>query len=91
MIEPLTENSRRNVNNHRNCYTIAMDVLREILTWSKNRPEWQRDALRRLVLVGELEDEDIDALTKICKSAHGLAEEQEKILLGKEHLPTNGA
>ncbi len=68
-----------------------MDVLGEILAWSKDRPEWQRDALRRLVLTGELGDEDIDALTEICKSAHGLAEEQEKTPLGKKHLPNTAA
>ena len=54
-----------------------MDVLAEILTWSKDRPDWQRDALRRLVLTGELDEADIDSLTEICKSAHGLADEQE--------------
>lgn len=68
-----------------------MDVLGEILIWSKKRPEWQRDALRRLVSASVLEDGDIDALTEICKNAHGLAEEREKIPLGKEHLPTNSA
>ena len=68
-----------------------MDVLSEILTWSKNRPDWQRDALRRLVLNGELDDADIDALTEICKSAYGLACEQELVHLGTEHLPNDGA
>jgi len=48
-------------------------VLREILEWSQDRPIWQGDALRRLVLQGELTDEDILALAEICKSAHGLA------------------
>ena len=66
-------------------------MLGEILAWSKDRPEWQRDAVRRLLLTGELGDEDIDALTEICKSAHGLAEDQEKTPLAKEHLPTNAA
>ena len=68
-----------------------MDVLAEILTWSKDRPDWQRDALRRLVLAGELDEADIDSLTEICKSAHGLAGEQEVVHLGKEHLPADGA
>lgn len=67
-----------------------MDVLTEILNWSKDRPAWQRDALRRLVLNSELVKDDIDALTEIAKSAHGLAEPPEAISLGKEHLPTNG-
>ena len=67
-----------------------MDVLREILQWSESRPDWQRDALRRLVLNSELEDTDIAALTEICKNAHGLAEDQEHKPLCKEHIPTIG-
>ena len=67
-----------------------MNVLAAILNWSKDRPAWQRDALRRLVLKGELDNDDIGALTEIAKNAHGLAEEQEVIPLGKQHLPTNG-
>ena len=68
-----------------------MDVLSEILTWSKDRPDWQRDALRRLMLKGELDDADIDALTEICKSAYGLACEQELVHLGRAHFPSGGA
>ena len=68
-----------------------MEVLNEILTWSKDRPEWQRDALRRLVLTGEIDDTDIEALTEICKSTYGLASEQESVHLGSEHLPIDGA
>ncbi len=62
-------------------------VLQEILEWSKDRPVWQRDALRRLVLNGELVDDDICALTEICKSVHGLAENQEAAPLSKDHVP----
>ena len=62
-------------------------VLDEILEWSQGRPAWQRDALRRLVLNGELSDDDIHALTEICKSAHGLAEQQETAPLTKAHVP----
>ena len=68
-----------------------MDVLSEILTWSKDRPDWQRDALRRLVRMGELDEADIDALTELCKSAYGLACEQELFHLGSEHFPSGGA
>jgi energy-coupling factor transporter ATP-binding protein EcfA2 len=67
-----------------------MDVLGQILAWSEERPDWQRDALRRLVLTGDLEDEDIDELTEICKSVHGLAEAQKKAPLLREHIPANG-
>jgi hypothetical protein len=66
-------------------------VLEELLEWSQNRPAWQRDALRRLVMNGELSDDDIRALTDICKSAHGLAEQQDIVPLTKEHVPEKTA
>jgi hypothetical protein len=66
-------------------------VLEELLEWSQGRPAWQRDALRRLVLNGELSDDDIRALTDICKSAHGLAEQQETAPLIKDHVPDKTA
>ena len=47
----------------RYCETNVM-VLQEILEWSSDRPPWQRDALRRLVLNGELSDEDIVSVTR---------------------------
>lgn len=68
-----------------------MNVLQEILEWSEGRPMWQRDALRRLVLNGELSDKDICSLTEICKGAHGLAEQQETDPLAKEHIPDRTA
>ena len=64
-----------------------MTVLQQIFKWSQDRPVWQRDALRRLMLNGELSDEDIRALTEICKTAHGLAEPQEVAPLTKDHIP----
>jgi energy-coupling factor transporter ATP-binding protein EcfA2 len=66
-------------------------VLQELLEWSQDRPAWQRDALRRLVLQGELSDDDIRALTDICKSVHGLAEQQHIAPLTKEHVPEKTA
>ena len=42
-------------------------VFSELRVWSKNRPRWQQDALRRLVLNGELSDEDVEELTVICQ------------------------
>jgi len=64
-----------------------MRVLEDILQWSAERPGWQRDALRRLVQDGALGDGDLHALTEICKSAHGLAEEQDIVPLAQEHVP----
>lgn len=68
-----------------------MTVLKELLVWSQDRPTWQRDALRRLVLNGELSDDDIRALAEICKSAHGLAEQQDIAPLTNEHVPEKAA
>ena len=64
-----------------------MTVLGEILEWSADRPAWQRDALRRLVLQDELSDVDIGELASICKSAHGLAEPRDSSPLAKAHVP----
>lgn len=64
-----------------------MNVLQEILEWSQGRLMWQRDALRRLVLNGDLSDEDIYSLTEICKSAHGLADQQGTNPLTTEQIP----
>jgi hypothetical protein len=66
-------------------------VLEEILDWSHDRPTWQRDALRRLVLNGDLSDDDIRTLTQICKSAHGLTESQNTVPLTNERVPANMA
>ena len=66
---------------------MTKTVLEELLEWSQDRPVWQRDALRRLVLNGDLSDDDIRTLTDICKSAHGLAEPQDIVPLNKEHVP----
>ena len=41
-------------------------ALTDILEWSKQRPEWVRDALRRLMVGGELSDQDFDELEEIC-------------------------
>lgn len=48
---------------------------------------WQRDALRRLVINGDLTDDDFQDLTKICKMPHGLAEPQKVAPLEKNHIP----
>jgi hypothetical protein len=42
-------------------------VFPELRVWSKNGPRWQQHVLRRLVLNGELTDEDVEELTIICQ------------------------
>lgn len=65
-----------------------MSVLNEILEWSQNRPLWQRDALRRLVLNDELLEEDILELGEICKSVYGLSEQQNILPITTDHIPS---
>ena len=63
------------------------DALRSILSWSQTRPAWQRDALRRLVLAGDLrEPEDLDDLIKLCKDPSLIGEH-----LSDEHIGTRMA
>jgi energy-coupling factor transporter ATP-binding protein EcfA2 len=48
-------------------------VLETILDWSQDRPVWQRDALRRIVGKGKLDDNDIAELVALCKQGRGRA------------------
>ena len=66
-------------------------VLHEILDWSTDRPLWQRDALRRLVVGGELSDEDLQTLAEICKAGYGLVEPKEVVPLARERVSNSSA
>ena len=55
-------------------------ALAEILIWSKDCPKWQSDALRRLCTQGELDENDLDELTTLCKDNGGVP-------LVAEHIP----
>lgn len=65
-----------------------VDILKEILDWSTDRPLWQRDALRRLIAQGELDGADVGDLAAICKASHGLVDPIESEPLDKNHLPS---
>ena len=56
-------------------------ALEDILEWSRDRPGWLRDALRRLLVGGELSDRDIDELEEICLGNGG-----ESFPLSDEHI-----
>ena len=58
------------------------DALKDVLAWSKDCPAWQRDALRRLCIKGELGDSDLDELTALCKG-NG----KDSVTLAAEHIP----
>lgn len=68
----------------------CISVYDEILKWSKGRPAWQRDALRRLVFNARLEENDVDELLLLCKISHGITEppspEKVPIPLDETHI-----
>jgi hypothetical protein len=70
--------------------TTSQDLLTEILEWSKGRPGWQRDALRRLFSVGGITPQDVDELVHLCKAARGLTEPASPNVLAREHLAITG-
>lgn len=47
---------------------VKKSPLHEILSWSLNRPDWQRDALRRIVEKGDIDDADIVELERISRA-----------------------
>ena len=47
--------------------TTEAEALANILAWSADSPDWQRDALRRLATQATLEPAEIDELVSICK------------------------
>jgi hypothetical protein len=56
-------------------------VMNDILEWSRTRPLWQRDALRRLVVNGVVSDDDIATLTLGCLSDANALDQGETVLL----------
>ncbi|WP_425419752.1 AAA family ATPase [Oricola indica] len=62
----------------------------ELLSWSnqEGRPDWQKDALRRIATTGELTDDDLTALSKIIEKDVGLYDDKVPLVipLGVEHL-----
>lgn len=68
-----------------------VNIHQEILDWATGQPLWQRDALRRLVTQGEVDDDDIADLVSLCKSRYGLEKHGDGKPLDKGHLPTNAA
>ncbi|HEV2223866.1 MAG TPA: AAA family ATPase [Candidatus Acidoferrales bacterium] len=61
-------------------------ILDEILEWSKERPGWQRDALRRIFATPGITTKDLTDLVDLCKTARGLSEPRKPQPLTSEHL-----
>jgi hypothetical protein len=68
-----------------------ISALHEILKWSVSRPDWQRDALRRIIVKGALDENDIKELNQLCRSKHGIAPNTgmsvKARVLDKSHIP----
>jgi hypothetical protein len=69
---------------------LSLTILETILKWSESCPLWQRDALRRLIIKGELEEEDILELLELCKVDAGIATKSGILAepLEKAHIST---
>ncbi len=66
-----------------------MALLEDILTWSNDLPDWQRDALRRIFVTdGQLAAEDRD---EIRAMAEGRVGAPQPTPLSRSHIPTMGS
>jgi energy-coupling factor transporter ATP-binding protein EcfA2 len=71
---------------------LPKTVLEMILDWSQERPDWQRDALRRIVQAQKLTDTDISELAALCKrgrTAQPSESDPKPDPFGAGHLPAN--
>ena len=70
---------------------ITVSALHDILKWSENRPEWQRDALRRIVSQETISETDLCELDRLCRSKHAADKSTEPSIalqpLTAAHLP----
>lgn len=65
-------------------------VLGTILDWSEARPNWQKDALRRIVVDGLPDDDGLDEVVALARKEHGDDSVTAKAEpLKKENLPTD--
>jgi len=67
------------------------DVLAEIIEWSKTQPDWQRDALRRVFVAGNVTADDVEDLLELCKAAHGLSSPRVCEVLSSDHMAVKGS
>lgn len=51
----------------------SMSVLEEIVSWSKTRAAWQRDAIRRIILGEDIGDAELAELANLCLREFDLA------------------
>lgn len=66
-----------------------MTLLQEVLAWSTSLPEWQSDAVARLLTNQTLTTEDQDDLFALLKAAHGIPDPKDRKPkpLTADHIP----
>lgn len=76
---------------HPNIPPITVSALHDILKWSENRPDWQRDALRRIISQDTLSETDLGELDRLCRSKYAADKSTERSIvlqvLSAAHLP----
>lgn len=55
-----------------------LSILREILRWSEGLPEWQSDAIARLLVKQTLGADDIEDLFALLKAANGIPDPKDR-------------
>jgi hypothetical protein len=50
----------------------GMSILQELLIWANNLPQWQSDAVARVLVKQSLTAEDLDDIYALLKMAHGI-------------------
>lgn len=64
-------------------------ALHEILAWSKSRPLWQQDALRRIIVNGSISEIDLKELESLCRAKHFVPADQEHAEVAQPLLATH--
>lgn len=71
--------------------TVPLSALHKVHVWSRQYPDWQRDALRRIVVNGGITKVDLSQLLHLCRSKYIPAGDGEEIPkcepLSLNHLP----
>jgi len=67
-----------------------INPLRRVLEWSRLRPIWQRDALRRLLTQNAISEDDIEELAQLCLKGFGdKSVTISGVPLESHHIPSN--
>lgn len=71
--------------------SLTVSAPHEILKWSADRPDWQRDALRRIIAIGDISKSGLAELERLCRKTHSADAAEEPPIsaepLTADHLP----